>query len=198
MKTSILFTIIILSFCGWLFAADISDSYAQEENGNYASALQIMQELQKSDAAEPFYQMRIAWLQYLLGRYEDAISSYRRALSIKEHYDAHMGVINCQLALGRYQELISEVAELLKNRPQDQALMAKAAYAAYLKKDYATAASYYRMIISLYPWDMESRGYLVNNLFLAGLDAEGIQQYALLKKYYPRSSILALWAHKIK
>lgn len=177
---------------------NIEDSYSQEDRGNYASALDIMLELQAADTKEPFYQVRVAWLQYLLGRYDDAIASYRKALGIMENLDARTGVINCHLALGRYNDAIAEVDEQLKTHRQNPTLLSKGAYAAYLKKDYAKAVEYYQTMIAIYPWDMESRGYLVNNLFLAGQIEEGRRQLILLKKYYPQSAIVKQYKDKLK
>jgi len=177
---------------------NITDSYLQEEKGNFASALDIMLELQSAEPAEPFYQVRVAWLQYLLGRYDEAILTYRKAIALQDNLDAHLGIVNCQLALGKYQEAMAIADELLKVHAQNPTLMSKAAYAAYMKKDYALAASYYQKLIAIYPWDMESRGYLVNNLFLAGQEEEGKRQLVLLKKYYPQSAIVTQYSAKLK
>jgi tetratricopeptide (TPR) repeat protein len=76
---------------------------------------------------------------------------------------------------------------------QNPTLISKAAYAAYMLKDYALAAAYYAKAEALYPWDMENRGYLVNNLYLAGKTAEARKQYQLLKKYYPQSQIVSMY-----
>jgi tetratricopeptide (TPR) repeat protein len=177
---------------------NITDSYLQEEKGNFNTALDIMLELQSAEPNEPFYQVRVAWLQYLLGRYEDAILTYRKAIKLQDNLDAQLGIVNCQLALGKYQEAIGLVDELLKEHAQNPTLMSKGAYAAYMKKDYARAVSYYQMLIGIYPWDMESRGYLVNNLFLSGQEEEGKRQLSLLKKYYPQSAIINLYSSKLK
>lgn len=177
---------------------NISDSYTQEDKGNFATALDIMVELRDAEPTEPFYQVRVAWLQYLLGRYDDAIASYRKSIALQDNLDAWLGIINCQLALGKYLEAMAGVDEQLKIHRQNPTLMSKGAYAAYMKKDYAKAAAYYQTLISFYPWDMESRGYLVNNLFLSAQDAEGIRHLNLLKKYYPRSAMVELWSHKLQ
>ena len=198
MKNTLLIMAVLLLVGSLTALPNISDSYTQEDKGNFATALDIMIELRDADPAEPFYQVRVAWLQYLLGRYDDAIASYRKAIALQDNLDAWLGIINCQLALGKYNEAMAGVDEQLKIHRQNPTLMSKGAYAAYMKKDYARAAAYYQTLISIYPWDMESRGYLVNNLFLSAQDTEGIRQLNLLKKYYPRSAMLELWSHKLK
>lgn len=199
MKTNLFIVLVLMLAAGALRALpNIEDSYNQENKGYYASALDVMLELQAADAKEPFYQVRIAWLQYLLGRYEEAIASYRKALALLENLDARTGIINCLLALGRYPEAIAEVDEQLKTHRQNPTLISKGAYAAYMKKDYARAVTYYQTMIAIYPWDFESRGYLVNNLFLAGQNEEGQRQLLLLKKYYPQSAIVEQYKDKLK
>lgn len=170
---------------------DIAQSYALESQADFIGSLEIMRELSAADPQEPFYQVRIAWLEYLLGRYERSISSYRKAIGMKDNLDARVGIINCHLALGDYSLALSATDSLLVEHRQNPQLLAKAAYAAYLLKEHSLAADYYIRLIRLYPWDMESRGYLVNNLYLAGRVDEARVEYRLLKKYYPLSGIVA-------
>lgn len=183
-------------FClGLVFSANaqsktITESYILEASTNFQGALKIMQNLSADDPGDAFYQIRIAWLQYLLGSYAESIVSYRKAILLKDNLDAHLGIINCQLALGNYREAIGEADLLLAVHQQNPTLMGKAGYAAYMLKDHALAAKYYTQSLQIYPWDMETRGYLVNNLFLSGKVAEAKSEYQLLKKYYPQSAVI--------
>lgn len=168
----------------------ITDSYILETSSNFQGALDVMQDLSAADPGDAFYQIRIAWLQYLLGSYPESILSYRKAILLKDNLDAHLGLINCQLALARYPDAIQEADLLLAVHQQNPLLLGKAGYAAYMLKDYALAAKYYAQSLQIYPWDMETRGYLVNNLYLSGKVAEAKSEYLLLKKYYPQSAVI--------
>jgi tetratricopeptide (TPR) repeat protein len=190
-RISILTLALIITLPMLAQTRDIAQSYALEGQANYVGSLEIMRELAASDAAEPFYQVRIAWLEFLLGRYERAISSYRKAISLRDNLDARIGIINCRLALGDYRLALNAADSLLVEHSQNTQVLTKAAYAAYMLKEYSQAADYYTRIIQLYPWDMEIRGYLVNNLYLAGKVKEAKAEYKLLKKYYPLSGIVA-------
>jgi tetratricopeptide (TPR) repeat protein len=186
--------------CSLAFAAsaDISESYSAEARYDFGTALRIMQELVVAEPNEPFYQVRLAWLQYLSGQYRDAIASYQKSITLLDNLDAHIGIINSQLALGNYTEAIRLTDIQLAVHKQNPTLYTKAAYAAYMMKDYAKAAAYYKSAIAIYPWDMESRGYLVNNLYLAGNIKEAKDQYTLLKKYYPKSAIVEQYKDILK
>lgn len=187
--------ILILTLCLSLSllaqTKDIAQSYALEGKADYVGSLEIMRELATADASEPFYQVRIAWLEYLLGRYERAIASYRKAINLRDNLDSRIGIINCRLALGDYRPALNAADSLLVDNRQNTQVLGKAAYAAYMLKEYSRAADYYARILQLYPWDMEIRGYLVNNLYLAKRVEEAKAEYRLLKKYYPLSGIVA-------
>jgi len=174
--------------------ANITDSYNAETAKNYSRALQIMEEIAANDPNDEFYQLRIGWLQYLLGRYNDAITSYGKSNRIAASLDAQTGIVNCQLALGKWDEARALSDQILKNYPHSTIIMGKAAYAAYMKQDYAAAAGYYAAIIKITPWDMEIRGYLVNNLYLAKDVDNARKHYQKLKKYYPDSTIVKEYA----
>lgn len=169
----------------------ITDSYNLESSGNYSGALEIMQGLKQQDPTDAFYQMRVAWLQYLLGQYQSALASYNAAAQTLDHLDAWTGMVNCHLALANWVEARRITGDLLTNHAQNPTILGKAAYASFMMKDYQASAAIFGRIVELYPWDMENRGYLLNNLYLAGRIEEARAQYNLLKKYYPASSMLS-------
>lgn len=172
----------------------IKDSYNAESRGEYQAALEIVQSLAVSDPDEPFYQIRIAWLLYLSGKYSNALIAYQKAAKMLDCVDAHTGIINSNLALGNWDQAIAIATEMLKVHQQSPSLLSKIAYAAYMKKDYNTSSRYYGRIVELYPWDMDNRAYYVNNLYLAGKLNEAKAEYAKLKKYSPDSQTVADFA----
>jgi tetratricopeptide (TPR) repeat protein len=172
----------------------ITDSYNAESARNYSRALEIMRALASTNGQDEFYILRIAWLQYLLGNYGDALKDYQKSNSIYPSLDAQIGILNCQLALAKWTEARAFADGILKQYPQSTAVMGKAAYAAYMKQDYRAAADYYLDMIEITPWDMEVRGYLVNNLYLAKDVSNAKKHYQKLLKYYPESSIVKEYA----
>lgn len=184
--------ILILSLLGayLLSAQNIQDSYLAEARGDFQNALTIMQDLARQDPDDVFYTMRQAWLSYLLGQYNQAVTLYNKSLQELDHLDAHLGIINCHLALGEWNQARARADQLLKTDVDNPILLSKAAYAAYMNKDYATAVGYFERIASLYPWDMDNRGYLVNNLYLSGNIPKAKTEYRILKKYAPQSQIV--------
>ena len=196
MKSKVLVLILCL-VAGLVWAqskSTITDSYNAETARNYTRALQIMEEIAAADPGDEFYQLRIGWLQYMLGRYDDAIKSYSKSNNIAHSLDAQTGIVNCQLALGKWDDARALADQILKSYPLNPIILGKAAYAAYMKQDYAGAAGYYTQVMKLTPWDMEIRGYLVNNLYLAKDMENAKKHYQKLKKYYPDSAIVKEYA----
>ena len=168
----------------------ITDSYNAEIARNYTRALQIMDELRTDDPEDEFYLLRTAWLQYLLGNYKEAEKNYNKSNQIFRNLDAQTGILNCYLALGKWSDAKTLADQILKSYPQNTLIMSKAAYAAYMQQNYRATADYYLEIIKLAPWDMESRGYLVNNLYLSKDTENARKHYNILKKYSPDSPMV--------
>ncbi|HNZ88238.1 MAG TPA: hypothetical protein PLY48_02540 [Candidatus Cloacimonas acidaminovorans] len=191
MKRIILPCLLILA-AGFLLGQDkasITDSYNAETARNYTRALQIMEDLSANDPNDEFYILRIAWLQYLLGSYNESMKNYQKSNNLYPSLDAQTGILNCQLALGMWNEAHNQAEHILQNFPQNIAVLSKAAYSTYMLQNYRATADYYQRIVNIFPWDMESRGYLVNNLYLSKDIENARQHYQILKKYAPDSAM---------
>lgn len=190
MYKSILLTLLILVSVNFILATSIQQSYLAEASGDYARALTHMQKLVREEPNEVYYTMRSAWLYYLLGSYPQALTHYQISLAKLDHLDAHLGIINCQLALGQWDQALAASQRILPQHSQNTLLLSKGAYAAFMNKAYSTAADYFGYIVAISPWDLENRGYWVNNLYLSGNLSEAKKQYRTLKKYHPESQIV--------
>jgi len=200
MKQFILSCLLIL-VAGFLLGqgkASITDSYNAETARNYTRALQIMEDLNTSDPNDEFYILRIAWLQYLLGRYNDSLKNYQKSNNIFPSLDAQTGILNCQLALGLWNYAHNQADQILKKFSQNIVVLSKAAYATYMLQNYRATADYYQRIINISPWDMEARGYLVNNLYLAKDIENARKHYQILIKYAPDSAMAKEYSNIFK
>lgn len=189
-RLSLLILTVLIITLPLMAQRNITESYLAETRGDYDSALSVMQELKNSDPSDGFYQIRIAWLLYLKGNYGDACSAYQEAIRLDDNIDAQTGYVNTLLALGRYAEALDACRRLASLHPENPILLGKGGYAAYQLKDYRSAAEFYAQIARSYPWDMENRSYLMNNLYLSEQEEAAREQYQFLKKYYPQSALL--------
>ena len=139
MYKSILLTLLILVSVNFILATSIQQSYLAEASGDYARALTHMQKLVREEPNEVYYTMRSAWLYYLLGSYQEALELYQMSLAKLDHLDAHLGIINCQLALGQWDQALAASQRILPQHSQNTLLLSKGAYAAFMNKEIGRA-----------------------------------------------------------
>jgi tetratricopeptide (TPR) repeat protein len=165
----------------------ITASYSAESVNNYSLALEKMKALETQDTTDAFYKLRIGWLLYLSGKYNEALSYYQKSDKLNPCVDAQIGIVNCYLYLGLWNDAIAVSKDILQTYPDYADVLLKAGYAAYMKKEYAQAINYYQKALLVNPYSFEARGYLVPAYYYNGNINEAKKHYQFLKKYYPAS-----------
>ncbi len=187
------FIIILIAISGLsLFAQTtakdlISASYSAESANNYPLALEKMKALEIQDTTDAFYKLRIGWLLYLSGKYNESLAYYQKSLKISPCVDAQIGIVNCYLYLGMWNDAISLCKEVLTTYPDYTDVLLKAGFAAYMKKEYNQSINYYLKALIVSPYSFEARGYLVAAYYYNGNNTEAKKHYQFLKRYYPAS-----------
>jgi tetratricopeptide (TPR) repeat protein len=165
----------------------ITTSYTAETAGNYTTALEPMKTLEAADLNDPFYKLRLGWLYYNLGKYNDAATYYQKSIKLLPSQDGYEGLANCYLALGLWNETITTCDTVLKSDPAQWIFMLKAGYAQYQKKQYKSAIDYYQRAIKVQPFNFEARGYLIAANYYDNNLVEAKKHWVTRKKYYPAS-----------
>jgi len=165
----------------------ISASYSAETAKNYTLALEKMKALEAQDTTDAFYKLRIGWLYYLSGKYSESLSYYKKSLKLSPCVDAQVGIVNCYLYLGSWNDAISLCKEILTTYPDYTDVLLKAGFAAYMKKEYNQSINYYLKAIIVNPYSFEARGYIVAAYYYNGNNNEAKKHYQFLKKYDPSS-----------
>lgn len=96
-----------------------AESYQLEYKGKYKEAAALIESSLNSggDTAE-YAQLRYAWLNYLLGNYNDSIRSYKKAISLNpKSIDARLGLSLPLLAQQRWKEAAKSARDILKLAP---------------------------------------------------------------------------------
>jgi tetratricopeptide (TPR) repeat protein len=98
-------------------ASPWSDSYKLETEQRYMEAEQVL--LPESQGEDPeMVQLRLGWLRYLQGRYNEAIQTYRQAIQMNpESIDARLGVALPLLAQLRFREAEAQARTVLNIAP---------------------------------------------------------------------------------
>jgi len=165
----------------------ISSSYVLEASRNYQAALGKMKTLEKNDKNDAFYKLRIAWLNYLLMKYKDALEYYQKSYKEEPSLDAQEGMVNCYVAMGSWNDAILQASDILVTYPYYVNVLLKAGYASYMRKDYTQAIVFYKRVLAISPYSFEARGYLLASCYYNNNIPEAKKQYQFLLKYYPAS-----------
>ncbi|MBF0381075.1 MAG: tetratricopeptide repeat protein [Magnetococcales bacterium] len=97
-------------------------SYQLEAEKKYEKAIKAIKPYLKIKDDIELANMRVAWLEYLQGNYNDAINGYEKALSINpKSIDAKLGLTLPLMAQKRYREVRSHLNKLLKTSPWNYA-----------------------------------------------------------------------------
>jgi len=95
-------------------------SYTLEGKGMYAEAIkQVEQLLERKRGNDELALLRLGWLNYLQGNYNDAKQAYRNALAKNtQSLDARLGMYNAVLAQKRWREAAKYSQEALAIAPR--------------------------------------------------------------------------------
>jgi tetratricopeptide (TPR) repeat protein len=93
-------------------------SYILESQGHYQKAIKILEPMLKKNESREFALLRVGWLHYLQGEYNDAFNNYQQALRINsESFDAKLGITLPLMAQHRWREAIHYLDEVTAESP---------------------------------------------------------------------------------
>lgn len=133
-------------------------SYDLEAAQNYKGAVAQVEQLIASGEDDYVVHLRHGWLLYLLGRYGDSATAYRKAVAhAPGAAEAQTGLALPLMAQRRWSEAEAACRGALKSAPGNYLGMSRLAYVLYSAGKYADAASQYQAVLKLYPSDVEMR-----------------------------------------
>jgi tetratricopeptide (TPR) repeat protein len=95
-----------------------SRSYQLEKKGKYAQAAEVISPFRTRGTDQELANMRTAWLEYLQGNYNRAVSGYQAILKKNPHsIDGHLGIALPMMAQKRWREAKHYLSLLLKFAP---------------------------------------------------------------------------------
>jgi len=138
-----------------------SESYRLESLAQYDNASKTMDKIIDKDRNNDFAVSRRAWLNYLRGAHNDAISDYRRALEINpQSLDARLGLLLPLIAQQRWREVSSNANMVLKESPWNYYAHVRLMIAEEGEKKWQTLAEHARLVSKRYPSDATIMVYL--------------------------------------
>lgn len=158
-------------------------SYAAETKGELTTAIQLITNIYKADSYE--INIRLGWLNYVSGRFADALPYYQKCIDLKPmSIEARLGFVNPAASLGNWAQVEKQYMEILKIEPMNTTANYRMGLITYGRADYLTALKYFNKVLNLYPFDYDTVVMVGWSQFKAGKlrEAKVMFQKALLIK----------------
>lgn len=131
-----------------------TQSYYYEKVGNYNSAISSIKKVYQADSYE--CNLRLGWLTYNAGLYQESMSFYQKAIDLMPiSIQARLGYVYPAAAFGNMTSVITQYKKILEIDPQNTVANYKLGYIYYDKKDFQTAFKYFEKLVNLYPFDYD-------------------------------------------
>jgi len=129
-------------------------SYAYENSSLYTKAADALKAVYNDKSYE--MNLRMGWLLYKNGSYNEAIIYYQKAITIlPTSIEAKLGYVLPQSALGNWDKVIEQYTEILKVDPQNSTTNYRMGLIYYNKGDFKTAFKFMEKATTLYPFDYD-------------------------------------------
>lgn len=131
--------------------AAFSKSYVFEKNGDFTAALDPLKKVYDESSYE--LNLRLGWLNYNAGLFDESIIFYNRAQKLKPYSEeAHFGLILPLSALGKWGEVIKSYDAILEVSPNNSVAIYRLGLVYYGRKDYSRANTLFKKVVDLYPF----------------------------------------------
>ena len=131
--------------------AAFSKSYTSEKNGDFTSAMEPLKKVYDESSYE--LNLRLGWLNYNAGLFDEAIIFYGRAQKLKPYSEeARFGLILPLAALGKWNDVIKIYDAILETSPNNSVALYRLGLVYYGRKDYNKANTLFKKVVDLYPF----------------------------------------------
>ena len=131
--------------------AAFSKSYEKEKEGDFSASMDVLKKVYEESSYE--MNLRLGWLNYNAGLFEEAIIFYNKALDLKPYSEeAKFGLILPKAAVGKWNEVIDLYNAILKINPQNTVALYRLGLVYYGRKDYVNAYPNFKKVVDLYPF----------------------------------------------
>jgi len=131
--------------------AAFSKSYAAEKNGDFTASMEPLKKIYDESSYE--LNLRLGWLNYNAGLFDEAIIFYGRGQKLKPYSEeARFGLILPLAALGKWNDVIKIYDAILETSPNNSVALYRLGLVYYGRKDYNKANTLFKKVVDLYPF----------------------------------------------
>jgi tetratricopeptide (TPR) repeat protein len=126
-------------------------SYAIEKNGDFTGSMEPLKKVYDESSYE--LNLRLGWLNYNAGLFDESIIFYSRAQKLKPYSEeARFGLILPLAALGKWNDVIKIYDAILETSPNNSVALYRLGLVYYGRKDYNKANTLFKKVVDLYPF----------------------------------------------
>ena len=158
--------------------------YKLEGEKRYDAAAQLLQPL--ADSGHEFARLRLGWLAYLNGRYNDSINHYNRILQANPNsLDGRLGLTLPLLAQQRWQDAATQARQVLTISPWDYTAHVRLMICEEALKQWPDLEQHARDVATAWPSDATALVYLARARAWQRNVAGAKQAYAQVLERFP-------------
>lgn len=132
-----------------------ADSYLAEYKQDYAGALQAIKAVYQEASYED--NLRLGWLNYLLGNFSASQNFYFKAVNLKPaSVEARFGLVKPLSSLESWDLVQKQYLEILKFDPGSYNANYYSGMIHYNRKQYEAAVKFFEKLVNLYPFDYDA------------------------------------------
>jgi tetratricopeptide (TPR) repeat protein len=126
-------------------------SYELEKNSDFSASAEILKKVYDGSSYE--INLRLGWLNYNAGLFDESVIFYSRALRLKPYSEeARFGLILPKAAVGQWDDVINLYDKILEINPNNTVALYRLGLVYYGRKDYDKAYPLFKKVVDLYPF----------------------------------------------
>ncbi len=131
--------------------AAFTKSYVLEKTSDFSASMDVLKKVYDESSYE--LNLRLGWLNYNAGLFDESIIFYSRAQKLKPYSEeARFGLILPMSALGKWNDVIKIYEEILAVSPNNTVVLYRLGLVYYGRKDYNRANMLFSKLVDLYPF----------------------------------------------
>jgi tetratricopeptide (TPR) repeat protein len=129
-------------------------SYQYEVAAEYEKGIEELRKVYDEGRYE--INVRLGWLSYLSGNFQESMAYYNRAISIMPYaIEPRFGIAFPASAMGNWDFVLRQYEQILEINPNNSLALFRTGMIYYGRKDYQKAKEFFQKVINLYPFDYD-------------------------------------------
>jgi tetratricopeptide (TPR) repeat protein len=130
-------------------------SYLAEASGDLSLAIRELRSVYDETSYE--INLRLGWLTYSAGQFNESSNYYNRAIQLKPlAIEPKFGLAYPMAAMGNWDSVIKQYRDILAIAPGNTVAMHRLGLIYYGRQEYAEAEKLFLMVVNLYPFDYDA------------------------------------------